>query len=156
MDDLHRFGRIVSGNRRKNQPFNSEARAFMLGAVAGGASHTTVANAMNCIPQTVSRYVNCYEEQHGFKISYPSQSHELETKDKQKMRLNHLTHQMARSAGKSTRDEGRIEPIVRTSTRWRHRPHLKRWRAAKRSGLNRRDTQKRLRFGRKKSSAAML
>ncbi|KAI1759458.1 hypothetical protein GGR53DRAFT_142271 [Hypoxylon sp. FL1150] len=153
MDDLHKFGRFLSGNRRKNQQFSPEACAFMLGAVAGGASHADVADAMNCTLQTVSRHVKRFDEQHGWKSSRPSQADEPAMRNRQKVRLDRLTHRRARINGQSTRDGGRIVPIVKTSTRWRHRPHLRKWRAAKRSGLNV-GTHKQLHFGHRRSFAA--
>ncbi|KAI8965410.1 hypothetical protein F5Y11DRAFT_9495 [Daldinia sp. FL1419] len=92
---LRAFGRKISGNRRKNQEFTPEARAFMVGAVAGGATKTAVADAFNCKRQTVTQQVERFEHDHLFR-SRRRRAKDRIIQGRRSSRLRHLVRRQPR------------------------------------------------------------
>ncbi|RYP73023.1 hypothetical protein DL771_003891 [Monosporascus sp. 5C6A] len=143
--DLDEIGRILTADRQPYQEFSPEARAFMLGAVAAGATQGRVAAAVNTDRQRV------VEQLHRFRIH--KTVHDLPRPGRPRAVEGRLASHMYQLGRRYPRDTYRelqkkaASNLSRTTMRRFFRTlAMRKWRAAKRVKLSADDARKRLNF----------
>ena len=154
--DLRNFGTEISGNRRINAEFSSEARAAIVGARLAGKSREEVADAFHTKrPETIS---NIYSKAQRRKTTKSAARKGAPRKLSQRAehRLIILARRSPRATYTQLKSELRTNVSTDTIKRALRRHGLKKWRAEKRIELTEDDAKERLAFCRQYNTPAKL
>ncbi|KAI1401353.1 hypothetical protein F4819DRAFT_334096 [Hypoxylon fuscum] len=115
IEQLHRWGRRLTGNRKKGHEFSPEARAFMV-----------MAEAMGCTPQTVTNQINRFKEQHNFESRRPRKSSRPRLMSgRESARLRKLLRSETPMAYRQMRKRARLSIHDNPNQRWTLREDLR-------------------------------
>ncbi|RYP72021.1 hypothetical protein DL771_004490 [Monosporascus sp. 5C6A] len=143
--DLDEVAPVFVADRRPNEEFSPEARAFMIGAVAAGATQTRVAEAMGIERQRVGEQIQRFK-------TYRT-VHDLPRGHRQRAirgclasHLYQLGRRYPRDTYRQLQEKTGTHISRSTMKRFFRTFALRKWRAAKRIKLSADDARKRLRF----------